>query len=63
MKLALAIAVAKQQTSPDYLGRKLPDHGIYLANNGQYMTGPVESLPYRLAKRQWTWADFLAQVR
>ena len=57
MKLDLATAVARQQISPDYLGKKWPSGGIYRASNGQFMTST--NIATRPERYHWTWNEFL----
>ena len=63
MTLTTALAVAQQQISPFFEGGKWPHSGIYQAKNGQYLTGPIDSLPYKFAKRKWRWKEFVVQFK
>ena len=56
MKLNLAIAVARQQLSPNFLGKKQPEYGLYRTNNGTWMTGRIADHPTALS-----WQAFLAR--
>ena len=59
MNLKAAIAQAKWELSPG--PNRKPHCGLYQVKNGQYLFGPLDSLPYKVAKRKWTWQQFLAE--
>jgi hypothetical protein len=61
MKINLAIAVARRMVETP-TGQQEPwvRSGIWLANNGEYMTGPRDQLPPH-AKRSWTFRQFLEE--
>lgn len=59
MKLALALACAKQRINPEYQGNRFAESGIYRARNGQYMTGPKLTAP---TNGDWlTYEEFIAK--
>lgn len=62
MKLAMALAVARQMTNPRHPATKRskevsPDLRMILVNNGQYLT----SQELARAKRSWTFEEFVRE--